>query len=525
MNKDAMLQALKADPESENAYRRALAMYPELLRESYSRDTLKAIKARWILDARSGRIMCKNKRLFAIPDFYAACQYWFLEHERPEGLLKDGEVSCKIYRAYDKVDCLRSPHLYMEHAIRNVVKDQEIYDWFYTDGIYTSCHDLISKILQFDVDGDQLNVVVDECILNAAEREIQEHDIVPLLYDMGNAGKKSVDRQEMFNGLKRAHEYSGIGQVSNSLTKLWNKDNPDRYAAACLTFFNNLVIDAAKTGMINGYENYPEVNRRINKAIGGKKGRMPWFFQFSKNGRRSLHLPVAERKQYAKPNSSTMNRICARFDDIGNINMYKTGVPPFNWQMLLEENDKSYNITAVRIFSMLDEGNKQNLAVASRESLEGDEIEDAQGYEFIKELIIEELEARCGSLKAAYPSIVRHLFVGENGGKVTHKQMFWRVFGKFAVEAIAANMETYTVCEKCGMKIPSWAINHICPKDADGFFECAVCGKWVERRNSRQYRCEECQREQQRESWRSSKRVRYVSRKVRGGTQCSFSAL
>ena len=45
--------------------------------------------------------------------------------------------------------------LYMEHAVRKIVKDPAIYDWFYTGGVYTSCHDLISRILQFDVDGDQ----------------------------------------------------------------------------------------------------------------------------------------------------------------------------------------------------------------------------------------------------------------------------------------------------------------------------------------------------------------------------------
>ena len=240
---NAMLNTLQADEESVNPYKRALGLYPELLREAYSRETLKAIKKRWTLDAKSGKIKCDNKRLFAIPDMYAACQFWFMGQEQPEGLLKNGEVACKPYRGKDKVACLRSPHLYMEWTVRNVVHDQSIYDWFYTDGIYTSCHDLISKVLQFDVDGDQLNVVADPMLIAIAERNIEKYNVVPLLYELGKAGSKPVNKAEFFGGLKRAHEFSGIGQVSNALTKLWNKDNPDREAAAMLCFYNNLVMN------------------------------------------------------------------------------------------------------------------------------------------------------------------------------------------------------------------------------------------------------------------------------------------
>ena len=150
-----MLKVLHAESGSEDPYCQALSIYPPLLRDAYARETLRAIKKRWIYDAKSGRIKCKNKRLFAIPDMYAACEYWFMGIEQPQGLLKDGEISCRVYRNFDEADVLRSPHLYMEHAIRKITHDPQIYEWFYTGGVYTSCHDLISRILQFDVDGDQ----------------------------------------------------------------------------------------------------------------------------------------------------------------------------------------------------------------------------------------------------------------------------------------------------------------------------------------------------------------------------------
>lgn len=510
----AMLRTLQADPESKNPYKRALCIYPELLRDAYSRETLHAIKKRWTLDAKSGKIKCENKRLFAIPDLYAACQFWFLNQKQPEGLLKNGEVACKPYRGKDKVACLRSPHLYMEWVVRDVVHNQSVYDWFYTDGIYTSCHDLISKVLQFDVDGDQLNIIADPLLISIAQRNIEKYDVVPLLYEMGKADSKPVNKQEFFNGLKRAHEFSGIGQVSNALTKLWNKENPDREAAAMLCFYNNLVIDAAKTGFVNTYENYPEIKQKINKAIGGKNGRMPHFFQFSKNGRRTISLPIKSRKKFCKPNQSTMNRICTAFDDIGRINMNYANVPPFNWQMLMTSNREEYRSDAILLFCQMDNGSIPNIKDTIVYELE-QEFRTSTLYEIISKDIVFELEKRYGSLEAVYPSIVKYLFAGANANKMIHKQMFWRVFGDIACEALEQNMTTYTVCEKCGMKIPAWSTTHVCPKNAVGFFECCDCGAWCERVNSRQCRCASCQAEFHRMKNNLINKTKYKQRKIK----------
>ena len=149
-NKDAMLRTLKADINAFSKDKVALALYPELLRDGYSRSQLKDTKKRMLQDAKSGAIKCQNKRLFAIPDWYAACQAWFLGVERPDGLLKKNEIACRPYIKHDRADVLRSPHLYCEHAIRTIAKDSNVYEWLCTDGVYTSTHDLISRILQFD---------------------------------------------------------------------------------------------------------------------------------------------------------------------------------------------------------------------------------------------------------------------------------------------------------------------------------------------------------------------------------------
>ena len=510
---ESMLRALKADINSDNPYKRSLAMYPELLREAYTRTTLKDIKTRWMLDAKSGKIFCNNKRLYAIPDMYAVCEYLFLDIDMPEGLLKSGEVAAKMYRSRDIIDCLRSPSLSMEHWIANVVKDPEIYSWFYTNGLYMSCHDSAMMRLQGDWDGDQVNCVSEEAIIQAALRELEHQDVRTLNYELGKAPDKPITREEMFNGLKRAHENSGIGQVSNSITKIWNKANPDKEMTKILTYLNNVVIDAAKTGEGNELEKYPDVYKRFLKSIGGKRSTLPYFFQFSKNGRRDLHLPVKDRKTYSKVNNSTMNRICLAFDDIGKINFNHANVPPFNWQMLITDNDQPYNIAAVNTFCKLDTENKSNLASASYADMDAEDIEDMQGFEFVKEMIVEELTKDGRTLEKCYPSIVKYLFAGANMNKATHKQMFWRVFGDIAVRNLEENLKTYTECDKCGMKIPSWVKMHDCPKNAIGYFECVDCGAWCKRSNGRQIRCEACQTEFRSASERKRQKINYAMRK------------
>ena len=94
------------------------------------------------------------------------------------------------------------------------------------------------RVENVDVDGDQLNVVAEKVIIDVAKRNIKEYDIVPLFYDAAKAPPEQVSKEAQFNGLKRAHQFSNIGEISNMLTRLWNRDNPDREVAALLTALN-----------------------------------------------------------------------------------------------------------------------------------------------------------------------------------------------------------------------------------------------------------------------------------------------
>lgn len=251
--------------------------------------------------------------------------------------------------------------------------------------------------------------------------------------------------------------------------------------------------DAAKTGFVNSYDDHPESKAKVNRAIGGKTGRMPWFFQFTKNGRHTLKNRVSKKKKYLKPNDSTMNRMWKQFSDIGQVNMNYAEVRPFNWLMLLTSKPTEINFDAVNLFCSLDDAATASV-IESREEIDINAKEQAKSYDILRDIIIDELTAKFGSLEAVYPSIVKYLFTDSNFSKSTHKQMFWRVFGDIAARNIQSNVATCHVCAACGIRIPDWYPFHECPTQVVGFVTCADCGTIVPRLNSRQTRCPACQK-------------------------------
>ena len=372
------------------------------------------------------------------------------------------------------------------------------------------------------VDGDQLNVVIDPTIISVAERNLKEFNVIPLFYDAAKAKPENISKESQFHGLKRAHLYSNIGEISNMLTRLWNRDNPDREAAALLTALNNWRIDGAKTGAVNEYTNYPEIEKKINKAIGGPNGRLPFFFQYTKNGRRDKTTGKKNR-QWAKINDSTMNRICKAFDDIGNINMNWAKVAPFNWRMLMSSPCHKTRMDIVSMFCDLD-NIKVSIAIADIEESPA-EKELFKNNGILEEYIVYMLTKNFGSIEECYPYITKYLFSGENVSKSTHKQTYWKIFGDIAIRNIQENLKSFKTCPLCGAKVPSWTKYHSCPKDTQGFYECNDCGKICRRKNARQCRCDQCQEDYRKEAKRISYYKTKQERKERDGLFTSFLPL
>lgn len=217
--------------QSKTAFQKCIELYPNLLNDEYAKTHLRRIKDSIIKRTKAGKLDVNGKYTFILPDFYAACEHWFLDIPEPHGLLDNGEVFCWLFRKDDELDCLRSPHLDMAHAIRkniacknDVKRRDRIREWFTTDALYTSCKDMISRILQFDVDGDKSLVVADKTLIEVAKRNIKKFDIVPLYYDMKKAHAVHLDSESIYNGLNAAFVGSNIGIYSNNISKIWNSD-------------------------------------------------------------------------------------------------------------------------------------------------------------------------------------------------------------------------------------------------------------------------------------------------------------
>lgn len=249
-DRETMLKVFGASEEGwdKNGFQQCLLIYPELLSDGYTRERLKAIKKKLVLQGRAGKLPLNGKYMFLVPDLYAFCEWLFLGEKDPQGLLQNGEVSAYMFRNTGKLDCLRSPHLYREHAVRQNVVNTETRRWFTKKAIYTSCHDLISKVLQFDVDGDTSLVIADPLFIKVAERNMQ--GIVPLYYEMGKAAPTAIKAENIYSAMRSAWKFGNIGKYSNIISRMWNSDNPDIDLIKIETALNNFSIDAAKTNLM-----------------------------------------------------------------------------------------------------------------------------------------------------------------------------------------------------------------------------------------------------------------------------------
>jgi hypothetical protein len=207
-----------------NYFQEALMIYPELFRDTYHKDILKQTKKSLVKQAKGGRLSINGRYQFLSPDLYAFCEWLFLGEENPNGLLENGEVYSGLNKNGVDLACLRSPHLYREWAIRKNKKTEELNKWFgNTKCLYTSCHDLISRILQFDVDGDKSLVIQDRTLTAVAKRNMK--DIVPLAYNLRKAKGEQLNSDNLYNGMIHAYTGGNIGPISNNITKVWNSNN------------------------------------------------------------------------------------------------------------------------------------------------------------------------------------------------------------------------------------------------------------------------------------------------------------
>lgn len=483
-DRETMLEVFGASSQykNKNAFQECLSIYPELLSDPYTKEMLRQIKKNLVKEGKSAKLDLSAKYMFLIPDLYAFCQWLFLGDKDPCGLLKDGEVSSFLYRAYGNLDCLRSPHLYREHAVRNNVVNAETKKWFAPNAIYTSCHDLISKILQFDCDGDKSLVCADPLIIEIAERNMK--DIVPLYYEMAKAGAVIVTPEEIFNGLRAAWTGGNIGVISNDITKIWNSDDVDIDAIKILCMENNFCIDYAKT--LYKPTRPDHINAKLSQITGMKA---PHFFIYAKG--KTAH-------QVQKKNGSVVNRL-DKIVPNKRMSFSAKNIGVFHYQYMLSNPKMEVDIKQ-EVIDLYNEVEKQY-----RYSINF--YDDSVNYSYIRDSILERFNGLKTDRVECCDILVKYLFHMRQSKR---KNIFWMCFGDIVLSNLQKNLPAGSIqCRKCGERfVPSVPQQKLCDKCAsyrrvgNKILHCVDCGKpfEIDARNMKKVRCDECQLKKTREN-------------------------
>lgn len=414
---------------NKNYIQQALEIYPELLNDTYSKEILKQTKKSMVKSARAGKLNINGIYTFICPDLYAFCEWLFLGDKNPKGLLEDQQVYCALYKDNPKLDCLRSPHLYKEHAVRNNIVDKEKGRWFITNGLYTSCHDTISKILMFDVDGDKSLVCAGKTIIEVSERNMK--GIVPLYYNMAKAEAEIINNQSIYAGLKAAYTGGNIGLYSNNITKIWNSENINLETVKLLCMENNFTIDFAKTL----YK--PKRPSNKQKLITDyTKSKVPNFFIYAKD---------KDKTKVEKINDSTVNKLHKIIPN-PNISFKDMKLGEFDYKMLMKNKEVELDEEIIKKYTELDL--KKHFMISSHDE---DSNNITYLYQDIKNQILEVNE----DIDYVTDVLVRYLYEEK---KSSFKTTLWECFGDIMVESLKANIPNgfdsgYTLCEICGERI------------------------------------------------------------------------
>lgn len=428
-DKHTMMKILGATKENQNKnpFQKAIMKYPELLSDKYSKEVLKSKKRKLVREARAGKLSVNGHYIFIIPDIYAFCEWLFLGQSNPKGLLNNNEVYTKIHNE-GKVDVLRAPHLYKEHAIRNNIKTDRIEEWFITQGIYTSFHDPISKILQFDVDGDRALVIQDDTIIKVAEREME--GIVPLYYEMSKAKDELLTSDKIFTSLTSAYK-ANIGIISNDITKIWNSEIPNEEAVKWLCMISNFTIDFAKTLYMPTNPDF--VDEELKKY---SKNKLPHFFKYAKD---------KEDGQVNQLNNSTVNKLEYIIPD--KPIRFKALVGEIDYKMLLSEDfDKIKSKKSIT--NRYDEINKNKRFMINNKDFNFDGFNSYMVLELLK---INNDKSQISD------ALVEYLY--SKGNK--DKQTLWDCFGDIIYYNLEKNLGNTEQCELCTNRFEKKSKNKI----------------------------------------------------------------
>jgi hypothetical protein len=466
--------------KNKTSLQKALEIYPELLNDIYTKEVLRSIKKSLVEGYKSAKLELRCKYTFIIPDMYAFCEKLFLGKENPDGLLQDGEVSCRLYKTINKLDCLRSPHLSREHSVRKNIINENTEKWFKTDALYTSCHDLISKVLQFDVDGDKSLVVAEKTLVEVAERHMK--GVVPLYYEMKKASPVLLSNEEFYNGLNAAYTGGNIGAISNDITKIWNSGRVKKHELKAIKYLcmeNNFTIDYAKT--LYKPIRPKKVNELIKKYT---KSKVPHFFIYAKDKEDNQTEPINESVVNKLEKLIINKNLSFRLKDFGK----------FDYRLLMNNPDIKIDDNLIQDYIKI---NRKYHFKINMEDPEKTNIN------YISDIIRNELD-KYGYMEVEVTDMLIKYLYGIKNSK--SKESLWFCYGEIVVDNLKYNIgNKKSICIRCGCRYKKDAPAQKCCYNCQGYqliknktIKCIDCGRQikVDAKDNKTLRCESCQKSQ-----------------------------
>ena len=477
-DKETMLRVLGATDYNMNRtpWQNALALYPELLKDEYAKKKLRDAKNSLVKKFKSAKLESRGFFTFVIPDLYAFCEHLFLGEETPKGLLHANQCSCRLLSHSDELVAMRSPALYREQVLlKNIYRDDpRIQDYFDTDAIYISNHDMLARVVQLDYDGDRLMVTADPTFREVVKRNWRNDDVVPLYFDLKHAEGVELNSENIWIALQRAFQANKIGVYANLITKAWNSaedwlsmSSEDRQlildVVKYLTLEENINIDSAKSGY--NMTRTSEVDKKIKDCIGGKK--VPYFFKYAKD---------RADEQVEEWNASVINRIGSAIIN-PRIKFTAENLGKLDWRVLVSNPNIRVENDVVNVYSNAVRGS--HIRLTPPKSDYGNA--ETNYYAAIKNLQDEIKESLPEySWQDICDMVFKYLYYIRKN--VVRKDFAWAVFGDVIVENIRKKVPKESVqCEVCGTRfIPQTASSHQ--------KYCEHCARDVRRAKNREYK-------------------------------------
>lgn len=288
----------------------ALKLYPKLINDSAVEKMIRENINTMRKKAMGGKLVVDGFYSYICPDLYAFCEKLFCGIADPKGLIPSGSVYNAYYndKGISEVDCLRSPHLGdSEHCIRTLVKTDACKEWFKGYDTVVSNHDLITKHLMCDMDGDEMLITSSQELISLVDR-----DKPVLYYEMEKADAEQITNDVLYECLISSFDNSIIGNISNALTKLYSVNGePDYDFIRVLTAYNNWMIDYPKTQKAMDLKQYAD---KYQEWINPKKHKLPYYFIYAK-GKSDTSV--------ASYTDCNVDRVCRYIESVARKTRYK----------------------------------------------------------------------------------------------------------------------------------------------------------------------------------------------------------